>query len=292
MRPEKASDALPGILALHDHGGFKYYGKEKITVPKNHPEIMKEYKKQYYGGRGWATELAKLGYAVFVPDLFLWGSRKMAPESLPESYVKGMAGKEKDSVEYIEAYNEFAGAHESDIAKTLFKSGATWPGVMLADDMRALDFLLAQPDVDAANIGCGGLSGGGLRTVYLAAMDERVKATVCAGFMSTSAEFAMYKIYTHTWMAYLPGLTNCLDFSDLYSLHGKKPTMVLFDEDDDLFTPKGQHDADDRLHSIYKKMGVPEMYRGLFFPGPHKLDIEMQEAMFAFYGEWLKGGAV
>ncbi|MCD6120437.1 MAG: hypothetical protein J7K04_01210, partial [Spirochaetales bacterium] len=28
LRPEKYSGTLPGILALHDHGGFKYFGKE------------------------------------------------------------------------------------------------------------------------------------------------------------------------------------------------------------------------------------------------------------------------
>ena len=79
-----------------------------------------------------------------------------------------------------------------------------------------------------------------------------------------------------------------MDFVDLYSLHGRKPTMVLYDVDDPLYTPKGQEDADSRLRAIYAKMGAPELYVGKFYPGPHKFDIEMQEYAFDFFDKWLK----
>jgi len=288
LRPANATGKLPGVLAMHDHGGFKYYGKEKITYPKNHPDIMHDYKDHYYGGRAWACELAKRGYMVFIPDMFLWGSRKMLVESVPAHYVQKALDTPVDSREHIAAYNDFAAEHEHLIAKTFTEAGLTWPGIMAACDSRAIDFLLSQPDVDADNIGCGGLSCGGLRTVFLAATDARVKCSICVGFMCTSEELAAYKIYTHTWMLYLPGLTNLMDFADLYSLHGKKPTMVLYDEDDQLYTPKGQHGAHDRLTAIYAKMGAPELYRGQFFPGPHKFDAEMQAVAFDFYDEFLK----
>src|SRR5687767_1084713 len=31
LKPQGATGRLPAVLALHDHGGFKYYGKEKIA---------------------------------------------------------------------------------------------------------------------------------------------------------------------------------------------------------------------------------------------------------------------
>ena len=294
MHPENIKGKLPGFIGLHDHGGFKYYGKEKITAPKNAPQIMKGYQAEYYGGRAWASELAKRGYAVFVPDVFLWGSRKIVPEDLPEFYLRGWISgsgglnEPVDSDAYIAAYNAYAGHAESDIAKTFTEAGMCWPGITVYDDMRAVDFLTAQADIDTDNIGCGGLSGGGLRTVLLASMDKRVKASCCVGFMSTAEQFALYKVYTHTWMLYIPGLSNIMDFTDLYSLHGAKPTMVLYDTDDPLYTPKGQEDADKRLRAIYAKMGARELYRGQFFPGPHKFDVEMQEIAFDFFDEWLK----
>ena len=290
MRPENMSGKLPGFIGLHDHGGFKYYGKEKITSPKNFPEIMIDYQANYYGGRAWGAELARRGYIVFVPDVFLWGSRKILPEELPSWYLyqyqEGL-NHPVDSDEYIAAYNQYASNAEHDIAKTFTEAGMTWGGITVYDDMRAVDFLLTQPDVDASNIGCCGLSGGGLRTVFLAAMDDRIKCSCCVGFMSTLYEF-LYKVYTHTWMMYIPGLANLMDFTDLYSLHGAKPTMALYDADDQLYTPKGQEDADNRLREIYTKMGVPELYSGHFFPGPHKFDVEMQEIAFKFFDNWLK----
>jgi len=299
MRPENVKSKLPGFIGLHDHGGFKYYGKEKVTAPKNAPAIMKGYQEEYYGGRAWASELAKKGYAVFVPDVFLWGSRKIMPEDLPEHYFKGWipAGENwwdglnqpVDSDEYIRAYNAYAGHAESDLAKTFIEAGMCWPGITVYDDMRAVDFLLTQADVDSENIGCAGLSGGGLRTVLLASMDERIKASCCVGFITTASEFALYKVFTHTWMMYIPGLSTLMDFTDLYSLHGAKPTMVLYDTDDPLYTPKGQEDADSRLRAIYMKMGVPELYHGQFFPGPHKFDVKMQEIAFDWFDKWLKG---
>ncbi|MCL2096245.1 MAG: S9 family peptidase [Oscillospiraceae bacterium] len=291
MRPENIQGKLPGFIALHDHGAYKYYGKEKITLPKNSPECMREYRDMYYGGRAWASELAARGYIVFVPDLFLWGSRKIRPEDIPPQYLQQwQSGLDcpEGSEEYIDAYNKYASYAESDIAKTFIKAGMSWAGIVIYEDMRAMDFLLTQPYVDSENIGCAGLSGGGLRTVLLSAMDERIKCSCCVGFMSTSAELALYKVYTHTWMLYIPGLTNLMDFADLYSMHGVKPAMVLYDTDDPLYTAKGQEEADGRLKRIYEKMGSPELYSGHFFPGPHKFDREMQDTAFRFFDKWLK----
>jgi dienelactone hydrolase len=49
---------------------------------------------------------------------------------------------------------------------------------MLYDSLVAVDILAALPDVDAARLGCVGHSLGAKETLYLAAFDDRVKATV------------------------------------------------------------------------------------------------------------------
>ncbi len=49
--PDGLTKPAPAIIALHDHGGFYYYGKEKITETENQPEILKNFIKGAYGGR-------------------------------------------------------------------------------------------------------------------------------------------------------------------------------------------------------------------------------------------------
>ena len=76
------------------------------------------------------------------------------------------------------AYNRWAAQHETVMAKSLLCAGTTWPGVWLAEDRRALDILCAREDVDGQRVGCGGLSGGGMRTVFLAGSDPRIRCAV------------------------------------------------------------------------------------------------------------------
>ena len=54
------------------------------------------------------------------------------------------------------------------MAKGLFCAARPGPASSLAEDVAALDYLSSRPDVDPDRLGCGGLSGGGLRTAYLA----------------------------------------------------------------------------------------------------------------------------
>jgi dienelactone hydrolase len=156
---------LPAVAALHDHGGFKYFGKEKIVGLPDEPLILKKFKAECYGGKSWANELAKRGYAVLVTDLFLWGSRKVAVDSLPPSLNMDILSKWPDTDEYIRAYNNFAGQHEHILSKSILTAGTTWPGIYAYEDRRSLDYLAARKEIDPERIGCCGLSGGGIRSL-------------------------------------------------------------------------------------------------------------------------------
>ena len=56
LKPAGATEALPGLLALHDHGGNKYFGKRKITCTSNeqHP-VMVAHQTHSYDGLAWAN---------------------------------------------------------------------------------------------------------------------------------------------------------------------------------------------------------------------------------------------
>jgi len=139
----------------------------------------------------WAASLAERGYAVLVPDAFAFASRRVRLDDVPDSLRSDAPAPTDDDHDAIRAYDEWAADHESTMAKSLFCAGTTWPGVFLAEDRSALDVLCDRPEVDASRVGCGGLSGGGLRTVFLAGMDERVRAAVCTGMMTTWEDYLL-----------------------------------------------------------------------------------------------------
>lgn len=289
LKPANATGKLPAILAFHDHGGNKYFGTRKITKTSDqqHP-LMVEHQRDYYGGRAWANEIAKRGYVVLVPDAFTFGTRRVMMQDVPEFMREGLTDKDPENPENIKAYNGWAGQHEHVMSKSLFCAGTTWPSVFFAEDQKALDVLCARNDVDANNVGCAGLSGGGLRTVFMGGLEKRIKCAVCVGFMSTWKDFLYNKSFTHTWMTYVPIAPNELDFPEILGLRVPLATMVLNDNDDELYTLPEMKRADSILAEVFKKANASDRYKCSYYPGPHKFDTQMQGEAFAWFDKWLK----
>ncbi len=289
LKPANAKGPLPGILAFHDHGGNKYFGTRKITRTSNdqHP-LMKDHQQEYYEGMAWANEIAKRGYVVLVSDAFPFASRRVMMQDVPEALRNGLTDNDPENVDNIKAYNDWAGQHEHTMAKSLFCAGTTWPAVYFAEDKKALDILCARNDVDASQIGCAGLSGGGMRTVYMGGLDARIKCAVCVGFMTTWKDFLLNKSPTHTWMVYVPLLPNELDFPEILGLRAPLPTLVLNDINDDLYTLGEMKNADNILSEVFTKANAADKYKCSYYPGPHKFDKAMQAEAFNWFDKWLK----
>jgi dienelactone hydrolase len=289
LKPLNAEGRLPGILAFHDHGGKKYFGTRKITkTSDNQHPLMVSHQKEYYGGYAWANEIARKGYVVLVADAFPFASRRVMMQDVPVAQRQGLDDNDPEDPDNITAYNQWAAQHEDIMAKSLFSAGTTWPGVFLAEDLKALDILCSRSDVDSSRIGCAGLSGGGMRTVFAGGFDNRIKCAVCVGFMTTWRDFLLNKSFTHTWMTYVPVLPNELDFPEILGLRVPLPTLVLNDNEDDLYTPDEMKRADVILSEVYEKAGASGNYKCSFYPGPHKFDAAMQKEAFDWFDRWLK----
>jgi dienelactone hydrolase len=312
LKPKGAAGRLPGVLALHDHAGNKYFGKRKITraAAPPHP-MMEQHQGLYYGGVAWADELARKGFAVLVHDTFPFESRKVLASDLPPYAVQRLMSDPENAREVtpedlrstdpvrrydvpadepeaaITAYNAFAAQHETLVAKSLFSAGTTWPGVALAEDMAALSYLASRPDVDPVRLACGGLSGGGMRTAFLAGTDDRIRCAFTAGFMTTWSDFCRNVSYTHTWMAFAPGLPELLDFPEVLGLRAPLPSLVIATTEDPLFTLSETERAGRILGEVYAKAGAPDAFQISILPGPHKFDRPMQEMTFAWMKRWL-----
>jgi dienelactone hydrolase len=288
LKPKEAKGPLPGILAFHDHGGNKYFGKRKITKTSDQQHsLMIPHQENYYEGMAWANEIAKRGYVVLVSDAFPFASRRVRINEVPERLRQGLNDADPENTENIKAYNQWASDHEEIMAKSLFSAGTTWPGVFFAEDQKALDILCAREDVDASKIGCGGLSGGGMRTVFMGGLDPRIKCAVCVGFMTTWKDFVVNKSFTHTWMTYVPVSPNEMDFPEILGLRVPLPTLVLNDIDDQLYTMPEMEKADKILQDVFAKAEAEKFYKCSYYPGPHKFDKKMQLEAFDWFDQWL-----
>lgn len=289
FKPAGAGGKLPAVLALHDHGGNKYFGHRKISRTRDpfHP-MMKYHQDHYYEGAAWVNELAKRGYAVLVHDAFLFGNRRIRVADTPPVLRRNMKDPDDANSDEIKAYNEWAGQQETNVAKSLFCAGMTWPGVFLWEDQRALDYLCSRPEVDAKRVGCAGLSGGGLRSVFLGGSDDRIACSVTVGMMTTWRDYLLNKSYTHTWMCYVPHLPRELDYPEILGLRVPLPTLVQNDNEDQLFTLPEMQRADRILTEVFHKAGADDRYHCSFYPGPHKFDLAMQKEAFNWFDRWLK----
>jgi dienelactone hydrolase len=197
---------------------------------------------------------------------------------------------EIDDQEGVKRYNAFAGQHEHVVAKSLFCVGTTLPGVYVTEDQRALDVLCARADVDPERVGACGLSGGGLRTVFLGGLDDRIRCAVPVGFMSTWRDFALDRSFTHTWMTYVPRLPSDLDFPEILALRAPAATLVLNCTEDRLFTLPEMQRADQILRATFERAGAADRYRCSFHPGGHKFDRAMQGEAFEWFDRHLRPG--
>jgi dienelactone hydrolase len=277
--PKNAKFPAPGIVALHDHGGFYLWGKEKIIARDDEHEVLRAFKQQYYDGRSVATELARQGYVVIVIDMFFWGERRMLLKDDPPVYDN----REKMTKEDISAFNRRSQQSESLVARSLFTAGLTWPGVILWDDIRTLDYLASRPEVDARRLGCVGLSVGGYRSFLLAALDPRIKVAVDVGWMTSfGSQISKHVMNTVGLTFHIIGLYRYLDLPDLAALIAPRSVMVINGSRDRLFALEGVEAAFKKVALCYGKAGAAERQRCRMYDAPHQFNAAMQSEAWEF----------
>jgi dienelactone hydrolase len=159
-----------------------------------------------------------------------------------------------------------------------YESGRTLNGERLWDLMRCVDFLKSLDLVDPERIGCAGKSLGGEMAMWLGAMDDRVSATVCAGFLTQMNQ--MEKDHCMCWK--LPGLRELVDFADIFSLHAPRPLQCQngFQEPPSQFPVKVAREALKEIEPAYRDLGQIEKLSFVAHEGGHVFDVPSLTAFF------------
>ena len=95
-------------------------------------------------------------------------------------------------------------------------------GERVWDALCTLDYLCSRPEIDKRQIAVAGLSLGGETTMYVAAMDERIKAACSSGWLTTVEN--MKNGHCPCWN--FPGLEETFDFSDIFACVAPRPLVL------------------------------------------------------------------
>jgi hypothetical protein len=154
--------------------------------------------------------------------------------------------------------------------------------------MRTLDYLASRNDVDPTRLGCVGLSVGGYRSFLLAALDERIKAAVDVGWMTSYASQIRQHVTNTIGLSFhINGLYRYMDLPDLSALIAPRAVLVINGSQDRLFALDGVKAAFEKIARCYEKAGASEHQRCRLYDAPHQFNLEMQSEAWGWLGRWV-----
>ena len=188
-----------------------------------------------------------------------WPSLQGSKTGLQERYLwypaNGFALLVVDPLEFGEIQGIHHGTNNLNLWNWM-SLGYTPAGVEVWNAMRALDWLEARPEVDAQRVGVIGVSGGGVMTQYLAALDERVAvaAPSCSTY-TVGSQVAKGLVPEQCDCTYYPNVFR-MDFPEVLALMAPRPLLILGGRKDPIFPPDGFRDAFRSADRIYDLYGV------------------------------------
>ena len=227
----------PAILYNHYHAGKYNQGKEEVLT-------------QAFSQLDFATgeELARKGYVVQAIDAYAFGERRF----------QGPAGKEEEGAQT-----------ESSLFKTFLWEGRTLWGMMVRDDLLALNYLVSRPEVDSDRIAATGMSMGSTRTWWVAALDERIKVAVSVACLTRYQNLIAHgSVREHGIYYYIPNmLKERVDAESVIGLIAPRPHLTLTGDKDGGSPADGVRIINAFQEDLYKCYGKQQNFRGLLYSG-------------------------
>jgi dienelactone hydrolase len=246
--PPGAAGPHAAILCLHQHNGQFELGKSEPAGLAGNPE-------QHY-----ALELARRGYVTLAADQLCFEERR-------DSRLDGGAFERFEFVRRISL-------------------GSSLQAKYSLDAMRAVDYLLTRPEVDATRIACIGHSLGGQQALFLAALDTRIAAGVSScGFASLATIFR--DAVNHNFAAYVPGLLREGDLGDVLGLVAPRPFFACVGVQDRIFPFDGVKASIARAHRVYRARGVGDRLVLETEPGGHAFTDRLRRLAYTALDRWL-----
>lgn len=217
----------------------------------------------------------------------LLNGRSVMPAYAPVYAQKGILTLAIDSW----CFGERKTDGEMDTFKKMLWDGRTLFGMMLFDEMKALDYLVSRPEADPKRVGVFGLSMGATKAWWLSALDTRITTCLDLCCMTDFEELIKANnLKGHGIYYYVPALLKYFDTKTINELIVPRPHVSLNGRFDDLTPPKGVEKVRDYLLPLYKKYGKAEDCRIELFDCPHEELPEMREIILQWLDRYLVKG--
>lgn len=169
--------------------------------------------------------------------------------------------------------------HEDLLRGYAYQTYMTW------NNMRALDFLGTLPEVDKNRIGVSGLSGGGLQTQMIVALDPRIKAATIAGLTCAYREI-IFPNAVHCYCNHWPNVMSYTDQPEISALSCPTPVQYLTMND---WTAHFAADDFPAIQILYRENGHPDRTEVVYWPSPHVYDRPKRERTYWWMEKWVRG---
>ncbi len=239
MKPEEKRAA---VICPHGHSA----NKDATAGNACFPEMAETISSHNYD---YGRQAVRRGFIAACPDARGFGERR-------EKHIQNDDNRLKSSCHWL---NHMANPIGRCVA-----------GMWAWDLMRLADWLTALPFVDKNRLGCTGLSGGGLQTLYFSALDERVKYAAISGYFYGFKE-SLLELHMCA-CNYVPHLWEYFDVGEIGALIAPRPLTIETGTIDPLNGKSGLQNVVpyvDALRKIYRLYGRDDDIFHDIFEGPH-----------------------
>jgi dienelactone hydrolase len=177
---------------------------------------------------------------------------------------------------------------ELELVKLMLWRGQVLWGMMVYDSLRAVDYAISRPDVDAARLATLGMSMGSTMAWYLAALDPRIK--VCVDICCLTDFQALIDaggLGGHGIYYYVPGLLKHFTTAEINALIVPRPHLGLAGNLDPLTPAAGLDRIDAALRDVYAAAGAPDAWRMSRYDVQHVETPGMRAEVLAWLERWL-----
>ncbi len=175
--------------------------------------------------------------------------------------------------------------HGGTLGASLMDVGETLLGLQVSDNMRGIDLLCSLAEVDPERIGATGASGGGNQTMWLSAVDERVKASVP---VVSVGSFESYIMRSNCICELLPDGLTFTEEAGIIALHNAPLLINHLKDSNPTFFPSEMLRTYSNARKAFMASGLGNNIAYRIFDLEHGYMKEDRQAMLGWFNLHLK----